>query len=498
MTDATRTEATRSGRRSRAPGLRGVLAGAYGPLALAALAALGLGACMDQAVDVRLKLLTPDSLLDERLLAELAEREFDGRIEATLEERLGRPIDPALADVGRLLFFDPILSLTGDNSCSGCHGPNVSFNDSKAIAVGVGNNGVVGPGRRGPHNRRRAPTVINAAFYPRLMWDSRFASTSLDPFDNSRGFEFPAPEGGSLSHLDHLLMAQAYTPVVNRVEMAGGFSGDNVAMRAEVAGRVDRVAGYRARFAEVFPEIEAGSAVGYEHVARALAEFQFTLVRADAPIDRYARGDSSALTANQKQGALLFFGRAMCGECHLVRGHFNQMFSDFEGHVLGVPQIVPTLGNVPFDGPGADEDYGVGGETGRDSDRYRFRTQPLRNVALQPSFMHNGAFLCLEDAVRQHLEPVRMARSYTPDELDPTLQRLGPIEPVLSRLAPLIETPPALVEEELDLVVDFVRHGLTDPDAEPEALRHLVPATVPSGLPVHDFEFDARRPRCGR
>jgi cytochrome c peroxidase len=464
---------------------------------LAGLATAALAACSDEAVDVRLRLLTPDSLLDERLLAELAERDFDGRIEATLEERLGRPIDPDLGDLGRLLFFDPVLSLTRDNSCSGCHGPNASFNGSKPIEIGIGNNGVVGPGRRGPHNRRRAPTLINAAFYPRLMWDSRFSSASLDPFDNSRGFEFPAPEGASLSHLDHLLVAQAFTPVVNRVEMAGGFAGDNDAMRTEIASRVDQVAEYRARFARIFPDIEAGAAVGYEHVARALAEFQFTLVRADAPVDRYARGDSSALTEHQKQGALLFFGRAMCGECHLVRGHFNQMFSDFENHVLGVPQIVPTLGNVPFDGPGADEDYGVGGETGRDSDRYRFRTQPLRNVALQPSFMHNGAFVCLEDAIRQHLEPARMARSYTPDRLDETLRRLGPIEPVLSRLAPLIEDPPELAEVELDLVVDFVRHGLTDPDAAPEALRHLVPATVPSGLSVHDFEWGARRSACG-
>lgn len=463
---------------------------------LATLLAATAAACVDQAVDLRPSLLTPDSLVDEHLLAELTAREFDGRIESTLEERLGRPVDPTLAEVGRLLFFDPILSLTRDNSCSGCHAPNTSFNGSKPIEIGVGNNGVVGPDRRGPHNQRRAPTVINAAFYPRLMWDSRFRSASLDPFDNSRGFELPEPEGNSLSHLDHLLVAQAFTPVVNRVEMAGGFAGDNDEMRAEIAARVDRIAEYRARFEEVFPEIDAGAAVGYEHIARALAEFEYTLVRADAPIDRYARGDTSALTSDQKQGALLFFGRAMCGECHLVRGHFNQMFSDFDDHVLGVPQVVPTFGNVRFDGPGANEDYGAARQTGLEVNRYQFRTQPLRNVALQPSFMHNGAFLCLEDAVRQHLEPVATARGYTTAELDPTLQGLGPIDPVLQRLAPLIEDPPELVEEEIELLLDFVRHGLTDPDARPEALRHLVPKTVPSGLPVHEFQFDEARPSC--
>lgn len=180
-----------------------------------------------------------EAALNERLSSILSARDFTGRVEATLEQRLGRPIDPRLAEVGRLLFFDPILSLNGDNSCSGCHGPNVSFNDSRSIAIGVGNNGVVGPGRRGPYNQRWAPSLINAAFYPRLMWDSRFAATSVDPFRNALGFEFPEPEGLSLSHMEHLLGAQAFTPIVNRVEMAGtDFVGDNDAMRAALVERV--------------------------------------------------------------------------------------------------------------------------------------------------------------------------------------------------------------------------------------------------------------------
>ena len=172
--------------------------------------------------------------LDERLRTILDAREFTGRIESTLETRLGRPVDSRLAEVGRLLFFDPILSLTRDNSCSGCHGPNVSFNDSKSIAIGVGNNGIVGPGRRGPHNQRRAPSIINVAFFPRLMWDSRFEALSIDPFRNDKGFSFPPPDGLSLSHMEHLLGAQAFTPVINRVEMAGNFVGDHEEMRREV------------------------------------------------------------------------------------------------------------------------------------------------------------------------------------------------------------------------------------------------------------------------
>jgi cytochrome c peroxidase len=97
---------------------------------------------------------------------------------------------------------------------------------------------------------------------------------------------------------------------------------------------------------------ERGAPITYEHFARAIAEFEFSLVFTDAPIDRFARGDEDAMTAEQKEGALLFFGKAGCVACHAVAGQSNEMFSDFSQDVIGVPQVVPTGGNVTFDGPG--------------------------------------------------------------------------------------------------------------------------------------------------
>jgi cytochrome c peroxidase len=436
--------------------------------------------------------------LDRTLDSILTIRGVTGRLEERLEARLGRAVDPTLADLGRLLFFDPILSLTGDNSCSGCHGPNVSFNGARAIAVGVGNNGSVGPGRSGPHNLRRAPTLINAAFYPKLMWDGRFETLSLDPFDNHLGFSFPEPEGMSLSGMAHLLGAQAFTPVVSRMEMAGfDFPGTNDDMRAEIARRVDAVPEYRSLFASTDPEIAEGRAIAYADIARALAEFTFTLIRADAPLDAYARGDHDALSASQKRGGILFFGKGDCGECHITQGYAGEMFSDFDAHVLGVPQIVPTVSNATFDGPGSDEDFGLERVTGSERDRYRFRTTPLRNVGYQPSFMHNGAYRCLGDAVRHHLEARRMVEEYDPSTADIAVRGwLAPMRPVLERLHDLSKDPPPISQEEFDDIVAFLRFALSDPDAHPERLRSLVPGSVPSGLPVHDFQFGAPLPAC--
>lgn len=473
----------------------------FRPCLGAFLGALGLllVACESDVVDPGDSVVFDwtEERIDAWLIQELVDRSFDGRIEEKLVEMLGRPIHEQRADLGRLLFFDPVASLTGDNSCSGCHGPNSAFNDANSIAIGVDNNGIVGPGRLGPHNQRRAPTIVNAVFYPSLMWDNRFEALSRDPFDNSRGYSFPEPEGLTLSGMEHLLVAQAFTPTVNRIEMAGAeFQGDNDAMRAEIVTRVSVIDEYQALFEQAFDDVAQGAEIRYEHIAAAIAEFEFTLVRADAPIDAYARGDHSSMSYTEKAGARLFFDESLCAECHIVRGFANQMFSDFEPHVLAVPQVVPVFGNKPFDGA-ANEDYGREQHSGLNSDRYKFRTSPLRNVVFQPTFMHNGAYLCLEEAVRHHLDAPGMLERYTTEGLDQGLQGpVGPYAEMLNRAQLRIAEPPILSETEILQIIQFLRISLTDPDAHPERLRALIPAAVPSGLPVHHFQFGAPQRTC--
>ena len=432
----------------------------------------------------------PAEALDQTLRAQLTAHGFTGRIEASLPNRLGRPVDAALADIGRNLWFDPILGLKGDNSCSGCHSPTTGFGDTQSIAIGIDNNGIVGPNRSGPRNQRRSPMVLNAAFFPHLMWNSRFAALSGDPFNNSAGFQFPAPEATSLSYLPHLLTAQAFIPPTERVEMAGfDFAGNNAQIRSEVVSRVAAVQEYMSRFANAVPAVQSSGALTYDHIAAAIAEFTFSLTFADAPIDRFARGETDALTESQKRGGVLFFGRARCVQCHAVGGTSNEMFSDFREHVLVVPQVVPSNGNVTFDGPGANEDFGLEQVTGSEKDRYAFRTTPLRNVGVQPTFMHNGAFVTLEDAIRHHLDARASALGYTGSGLDADLASArGPIDPVLARLDPKLRNPIALSDTEFANLVDFVRNGLLDPRAKPEQLKALVPAKLPSGKEMHTFE----------
>jgi cytochrome c peroxidase len=430
--------------------------------------------------------------LDRRLAATLMRHGFTGRIESTLERRLGRRVNHQLADLGRLLWFDTVTGLNNDNNCSGCHSPTSGFGDTQSIAIGVDNNGLVGPNRAGPRNQRRTPMILNSAFFPNLMWNSRFASLSNDPFDNSAGLSFPAPEGLTLSYLPHLLVAQAFIPPTERVEVAGfDFPGDNFDIRDEVLRRINDVPDYRRRFGRFFRSVQEGGSIDFDMFGSAIAEFEFQLTFADAPIDQFARGHKNALTEDQKRGALLFFGKARCVQCHTVSGPSNEMFSDFSPHVIGVPQVAPLVSNMTFDGPGQNEDFGLEQITGNPDDRYKFRTSPIRNVALQPTFFHNGAFTQLEDAVRHHLDVFTSARNYDAGRagIDPDLAAApGPIEPVLARVDPILATPIDLADAEFHQLVDFVRHGLLDQRTRPDKLRKLIPASVPSGFPVLVFE----------
>jgi cytochrome c peroxidase len=354
------------------------------------------------------------------------------------------------------------------------------------------------------------------------MWTARFVAPSGDPFDNSLGFRFPPPENVIMT-TQTLLQAQGSLPSTELVEMAG-FTGitanpgptssrhqqfdnghgellppadatgtHNFPIQARIDARLNSVPKYLRLF-KVFndgvPLPPGGITI---HMRReAIAEFQMSLPGADAPIDQYARGDISALTNAQKRGALIFFGKAGCVQCHAVAGQANEMFSDFKLHRIGGPQVFPFFGvgtgNVIFDSPGENEDFGAEQTTGDSSLRYMFRTAPLRNLAVAPAFFHNGAFSTLDAAIAHHLDVLSSARGYDPvaNALAPDLF-VGPIEPVIAAgIDSLLESPTVLTQREFRFLLAFVRDALLDRRAL-EFCRHI-PRRVPSGMPVARFE----------
>ena len=506
-----------------------------------------------------------DSELDAKLSDALRQWGFTGQIQESLVSRLGRPLNPDLVEIGRLLWFDTIHSLGNDNTCAGCHSPTNGFGDSQSIAVGVENNGVVGPHRAGPRNQRRSPLMINTAFYPGLMWNARFSAISHDPFDMSLGARVPFFLGGTTVWVPGangikgtffdpditrtLLSVQGNFPPTELIEVAGfavddpenldprlyspphlvssGLVSDTVpaaipgpngsppdsidrsySIRAKVIDRLNANPEYVARFAAVFPSA-AGGNITFAQFGAAVTEFELFNTFANAPLDQFARGQRRAMSSTAKRGALLFFGKAGCVQCHTVAAESNEMFSDFQNHDVGVPQVAPSgfglrpggdpqnpadfPGNNEFAGSGTDEDFGQEELTADPVDRYRFRTAPLRNLAVAPAFFHNGAFVRLRDAIDYHAHTLARAHSYSARDagLAPDLTvRLGPIDPVLKRIDPRIVTlgNRNLSPDEVDQLTAFVRDGLLDPGALPQNLCKEIPDHVPSGRPIFRFE----------
>ncbi|HSF24367.1 MAG TPA: parallel beta-helix domain-containing protein [Blastocatellia bacterium] len=265
------------------------------------------------------------------------------------------PADNAIADpknteraaLGRLLFFDPILSGANDMSCATCHHPDLGFTDGRGLSMGKGGRGL-GPDRAGGSVvRRGAPTLWNATYNHLQFWDGR------------------APD----------LEEQAKGPITSDIEM-----NENV---ETLVKELRAVPEYVKSFDSAFGGSD-GSTVTIDNVVKAIAAFERKLTANNAPFDRYVAGDQNALTAAQIRGFNLFrSGRSRCFECHGLPTFANRDFK-----IIGVPEVDP-----------ANPDYGRFDVTKGEGNKFGFKVPTLRNVVLNAPYMHNGRFKTLEEVL---------------------------------------------------------------------------------------------------
>ncbi len=413
-----------------------------------------------------------------------------------------RPVVPEQAELGKLLFHDKILSGNMNISCATCHNMTTDTSDGLSLPIGEGAMGLgpvrdTGYGDDAVHERvpRNAPHVFNiGAFeFDTMMHDGRIAENPHHP----AGFDTPAGDD-LLPGLDSVVAAQACFPVTSATEMAGQ-PGENPVADAADAGDFQllwsiltkRVASnneYFELFAEAFDDINHPMDITYAHIANAIAAYEFDVGRADnSPFDRFMRGDSGAMSMNAVQGMMLFYGQAGCADCH--SGPFQ---TNHEFRAIGMPQIGPGKGhNQPGYSDGRD-DLGLGAETGNPADNFKFRVPSLRNVALTGPWTHSGAYGTLEAVVRHHLNPVESLLNYDPDQAvlpyrDDLAEQdfvvMNDKNRVLGILAANELGATHLTDDEFDALMAFL-HALTDPNSID--LRHAIPMSVPSGLPVFD------------
>jgi cytochrome c peroxidase len=315
---------------------------------------------------------------------------------------------PQQIDLGRYLFFDPLLS--GDNSlsCASCHHPDLAFTDGRPRAVGIG----------GAEVKRGAPSLWNVAFLAKFFWDARASS------------------------LEEQMQGPLYSPD----EMGTS--------PADLTQKLGDNPTYVRLFQQAFPDSEGPPSLG--NLYTAIAAFQASLISLNSRYDRYAHGYHDALTDKEVEGMNIFRSFvARCAECHTPPLFTNQQIA-----VIGVQE---PEGN-PFD-EGAESVTGIPGLRGG------FKIPSLRNIAKTAPYMHSGTFHELRDAARFYTlgrghalpeeEQQRMIMHWhiwepqlTDDELDRLVDFLGTLtdenfkpqipERVPSGLMPIGTVPDAL------------------------------------------------------
>lgn len=242
---------------------------------------------------------------------------------------------PQQIDLGRLLFFDPVLSGNKDLSCANCHNPAKGFSDGMARSVGAS----------GQLHPRSAPTLWNSAFLKSLLWDARADS----------------------------LEQQALGPLFSELEMAN--------TPEQLMANLNQVDAYPELFTQAFPNSEDAMVIA--NITTALTAFQSSLISLNSPYDRYAHGDSKALNPEQLEGLNVFRSFvARCSQCHTPPLFTNQQVA-----VIGTPEP-----------EGMPRDIGAQATFGAERLRGGFKVPTLRNIALTAPYMHSGRFATLREA----------------------------------------------------------------------------------------------------
>lgn len=244
---------------------------------------------------------------------------------------------PQQIDLGRYLFFDPILSADGSISCASCHDPKQGFSDGRALAKGIHDSIL----------SRSSPSLWNVAYQKKLFWDAR--ASSLE--EQMQGPLYAPNEMGNTP--ENLLSTLNGLPV------------------------------YKELFAQAFPDRTSNDSIALHEVYLSITAFETSLISLNSKYDRYAHGFPEALTKNEIEGLNIFRSFvARCAECHTPPLFTNQQIA-----VIGAPEPA----GLDFD-PGAEVPFQDPTRRGG------FKVPSLRNIEKTAPYMHSGRFKSLREA----------------------------------------------------------------------------------------------------
>lgn len=401
-------------------------------------------------------------------------------------------VSPAMFDLGEALFYDKILSGTRDVACATCHAPQHASADGRSLNAGINGAGI-GPDRDGLLGGRHTQPLFNLHLLPgNLTIDGKVENIGglVSPLGLGTSF-IPLPVQQLLGF--DVVNTQAILPIATGQEMLG-FPDPNdtnevgdctpfdlACVWGAYMVRIKAIPAYQPLFTAAFPGIP-WSQVGITEVGVAIGSYEYAAFAFDdSPWDRFVAGDNDAITKPAMRGAMIFFDSKQ-GNC--VSCHSGNNLTDLKFHKTLTPMFGPG-GSVPAgDGPGGLDDFGRMRNSHDPADKYAWRTPPLRGVELTAPYGRLGQYTELEDHILHYINPTQALLNYDITQLDMTelhgtlLNNTAAI--LASGVDPLLSTVHISPCDVPDLVAFL--HSLTD-DAERD-LNHLIPATVPSGLPV--------------
>jgi cytochrome c peroxidase len=433
-------------------------------LAFAVVALFALPAC-NPVNSVNPEPMQKDYLVLATILDAVGQQGYDQLRMPDPEQYDGIPQDPNnplsvdKVKLGRMLFHETALgtqareeSGTGTYSCASCHHAAAGF--QAGVQQGLGDGGV-GFGVRGEarvissdyqqneidRQPMRSPTAMNGAFTPVTLWNGQFGAAGPNV-----GTEANWTDGTPLA-----VNALGYLGLETQA-----IAGLTVHRMAPTPEFFEAVPGYLPLFDAAFPDFPVDNRYTVETAGLAIAAYERTIMGYEAPFQQWLRGEHHAMSEQQKDGAIVFFGAGQCATCHNGPG-----LTDGGFHALGMPDMpgIEALdaGDDTYGLSGADLALGRGGFTGQEGDKHAFKTPQLYNLKDSPFYGHGGTFYSLAEVIQYKVEGVAAkeeASSFLSDDFQSV----------------------ALTTQQQHDLHEFLKHGLYDAHMD-----RYVPNSVLSG-----------------
>jgi len=364
------------------------------------------------------------------------------------------PLTPVKVALGKFLYFETGIALDAKKeagmhtySCATCHVPEAGFkpNNFQGVADGGKSYGVTGEKRTKNIDYKdseldvqsaRPLSMVNVTFVKNTMWNGSFGAGHVNVGTESVWNIDPG------TAMNHMGMSGIETQNIEGV----------VTHRMKVDKKITDQLGYTEMFDQAFPEVPSSERYSLKTASFAMSAYIRTILSNRAPFQNWLKGDLSALSFDEKQGGILFFGKAKCSNCH-----YEKNLGSHEFHALGVKDMyqIPSYNAKASD----KRNLGRGGFTLKEEDNFKFKVPGIYNVGDSRFYFHGASKTSLEEVIRYKAATIPENPNVAKEKISP---KLLPFE---------------LTDLEVNQLVKFLEKGLRDPD-----LLRYKPTSIKSGL----------------